>query len=1484
MCNRYLLMICLIVFSISSVTADEDDSQWATNFGPTGVSGTVKALKEWGSKIVVAGDIAGLRTTSAISNGFILYDSFTDSWVFPDNNTINSGIDYGEEVFAIEVLPNGDLVLGGNFSFTSNGMTFENIAVYKQDGTWSTLSGDTSDFCDGPVHALLKFGDVLYIGGKFFSLGADESGPKEMFAMWDETNGFTAPVDVDPLFFPFGPDDGVFALSLLEQDGNDYIYVGGSFKENPIDTLGNIFRMNVNNQIRENLPGGGTNGPIYALNRAGSNAYEDELYVGGEFTYAGGIAASHCVMFEAEEDAWHTLGDGLNGPVYAIEQQGNSLGVMVFGGDFDSTGTRFVGNLPRWSISTDEWFSSAMLTDEPVYALENIDFYYMAVGGEFEFVKDTINDSSLFFGVFQYYYSNSENQYLYEPLGDGLEIYDNALAQALDVVPDDSGNFYVAGGFEFAGGKLVNNIAKWDGHNWYALGNGFESACQFIAVNGDTVYTSCSETIYMWNGTSWAAISPDLSWANISGIELDTMGNLYVIGARLDTIGFSGDHGIIMWDGSQWVEVGGPMTVSTGVPSVNDIYIDSTTNYVYICGRFVTVDGVPAANVAMWDGTNWHGLGNAKTGDGLPHVIERSPQGHIIITGFLDRPEFVYMREDSAWLAYAGGISVPDISDLLTVGCHLYISGDPLQYVNTEDDPVRVGNIGVWDGLAWDSLGSGVNFGAFAMAAYGDQLAICGDFRRAGGVYTRGFSIWNGVVSAGETSDLTLLTPVANDTLEFGTCFEFTWDTTTTAEELTIEISMDSGATWSVIHNKADAKLGRLPWVVPDTNAAYCKVRIANGDSPCETIEPMFTFAITSDSTIESWWLTHAGGTYYKEPFLPGYTSFNFSNTKSNQWPDSLWKSIDYSDFDDPPDTIENFPDWFLYAEAYGDDWSFRNGNHDRPKSKAVKHWQSILTEWGGSCLGFSTASLLWLLGNDFNTDLIVPYEPLYYLDYNTFTRNAANKHWIYQMGEKHQEQDVEASKTLTPIETLELIKEKFTADYPRTLSFSWRSWEDKLDDDSVVVDSSWDRKGHNVVPYHIINVPDSLGIYYMYYYDPNSPADLNRWARIDSVNNVWRMSHYQTRDTTSRIIPRLPIIEYYGLANDDRTTSGLKDANSSTYAQVFTSANEEILMTDSLGNQIGWMNNEEILTGLTGGAIFPDDPEYKYSYPNTYLVPHGSYRIELSNFENDETKLSWFTDSTTYFYHRDSTLNDQNDILIVGDDAVSIVRNSGLVEKVSVGMIKTTDSTEKLVQLSGMTFSPIDSMEMKIDSTGAILLSNTGINRAFSLLLWNSEDGMAEDEIRQSYYYILINGGTNQKIIPPWGTLETQPVLLLTDEDQNGVFEDTSVIAVTTDVEDEIGSTLPDTYMLTQNYPNPFNPSTTIEYSLPVRSDVIIEILNVLGQRVKRLVDEEQAAGNYQVIWDSRNESGQRVATGIYFYRLTADGFTKTKKMLLLR
>ena len=88
----------------------------------------------------------------------------------------------------------------------------------------------------------------------------------------------------------------------------------------------------------------------------------------------------------------------------------------------------------------------------------------------------------------------------------------------------------------------------------------------------------------------------------------------------------------------------------------------------------------------------------------------------------------------------------------------------------------------------------------------------------------------------------------------------------------------------------------------------------------------------------------------------------------------------------------------------------------------------------------------------------------------------------------------------------------------------------------------------------------------------------------------------------------------------------------------------------------------------------------------------------------------------------------------------------------------------------------------------------------------------------------------------------------------------------------------------LFQNYPNPFNPQTEIAYTLPEGSYVKLEIYNLLGQKVKVLVDEYQSAGTKKVVWDGRNENGEKVSSGIYFYRLDAGNYVQTKKMSLLK
>jgi hypothetical protein len=122
--------------------------------------------------------------------------------------------------------------------------------------------------------------------------------------------------------------------------------------------------------------------------------------------------------------------------------------------------------------------------------------------------------------------------------------------------------------------------------------------------------------------------------------------------------------------------------------------------------------------------------------------------------------------------------------------------------------------------------------------------------------------------------------------------------------------------------------------------------------------------------------------------------------------------------------------------------------------------------------------------------------------------------------------------------------------------------------------------------------------------------------------------------------------------------------------------------------------------------------------------------------------------------------------------------------------------------------------------------------------------------------------------------------------------------------------SRLPKSFSLSDNYPNPFNPSTTIRYTIPTITEsehsvpepnaegksnescecksqsvhATLRVFNVLGQLVRVLVDEDQKPGFYEVQWDGKNDNGQRVGSGIYFYTIVAGDFKATKRMLMLQ
>ena len=94
----------------------------------------------------------------------------------------------------------------------------------------------------------------------------------------------------------------------------------------------------------------------------------------------------------------------------------------------------------------------------------------------------------------------------------------------------------------------------------------------------------------------------------------------------------------------------------------------------------------------------------------------------------------------------------------------------------------------------------------------------------------------------------------------------------------------------------------------------------------------------------------------------------------------------------------------------------------------------------------------------------------------------------------------------------------------------------------------------------------------------------------------------------------------------------------------------------------------------------------------------------------------------------------------------------------------------------------------------------------------------------------------------------------------------------------------LPTSFALMQNFPNPFNPTTTIRYQLPEQRDVNITVFNLLGQAVRTLVNQTLDAGTYGVVWDGRNDQGQLVGSGVFFYRMKAGGYVEQRKMIMVK
>ncbi|MBC8344180.1 MAG: T9SS type A sorting domain-containing protein, partial [Bacteroidetes bacterium] len=166
-----------------------------------------------------------------------------------------------------------------------------------------------------------------------------------------------------------------------------------------------------------------------------------------------------------------------------------------------------------------------------------------------------------------------------------------------------------------------------------------------------------------------------------------------------------------------------------------------------------------------------------------------------------------------------------------------------------------------------------------------------------------------------------------------------------------------------------------------------------------------------------------------------------------------------------------------------------------------------------------------------------------------------------------------------------------------------------------------------------------------------------------------------------------------------------------------------------------------------------------------------------------------------------------------------------------------------------------------------------------FGTVISNGSVKLQDTDEELGLFNLICSSEENTRVVIPINLLEEDTKVTLSirtiGNNRNIIGQQTKILTI---------DNIPKKYALHFNYPNPFNPTTTIRYDLPTDSEVHLVVYDVLGREVKTLINESQEAGFKSVRWNGRNDKGQQVSAGMYFYRIRAGKFSKVQKMVLLK
>jgi len=703
-----------IVVSTTRLAAAPGDEHWDVQFGWPGTTNTVYALAINGSQVYAGGFFS---TPALATNNFIeVWDGVRWNYI--------PGLQGSPLVVYDFAFLGGDLYVAGTFNRAGTNRT---VGLARWNGSaWSDVAGFA-----GAVLTAVSDGANLYVGGVFTNAGGVHV---TNVACW---NGSQWSSLAGGLGIFSGLASKVDVLHLYQ----GVLYAGGTFTNSGGAQVRNLARWDGSNWIEV---GGGTDAPVYALASDGTS-----LYAGGIFTSAGGISANRIARWDGAN--WFPLGSGvsnntvsaigvLNGRVYIGGTFNNAGGVTAFrfavwnGSSWAATGSGMNGNVNRIKVAGTNLYVGGEFNQADDIIVNHVAVWngtdwsglgqagrINGVGGIITAVRAITSAGNDVYvgGYFTGVGRIRANRIArfdgtnWHALGGGIRGTNNSSGNndtTVNAIAISGNNLYAGGIFTNAGGVAANNIARWNGSAWSALGGGIPGTVSAIAVRGSDVFVGGTFTMTTANGTAFNIARWDgNAWWSLPGVFLGTIGNFFVnalavqgnnviVGGSFRTANLiSGERGtnVAIWDGIDWVPMGG------GVNSnVNAIAVIGSG--VYVGGRFSNASGVAASRIARWDGVSWSALGIGMVG--------------------------------------TGNFSV---SSLAAIGGNVYASGN---FTNAGNVPVN--RVARWNGSAWSALGSGLTrvVGSTTInviGARGNDLFAGGSIEYAGGKPSLLFARWN---------------------------------------------------------------------------------------------------------------------------------------------------------------------------------------------------------------------------------------------------------------------------------------------------------------------------------------------------------------------------------------------------------------------------------------------------------------------------------------------------------------------------------------------------------------------------------------------------------------------------------------------------------------------------------------------------------------------------------------------------------------------